>query len=129
MTLFKIEQAFRLNVPATEQQIAMLKCNAPIQIPLDYEFFLKNHNGLLLDCGISLYSTEDVLERNETFDVFNCLSDYLSIGDDSGGILFVIKLSTNEVYSVSQGDMDIDEVEYVAHTLTCWINDNFKYDQ
>ena len=80
-------------------------------------------NGFLLDNGTKLYSTQELCERNETFEVEKYLAGFLAIGDDSGGAAYVVPVGKNDVrvFSVGIGVMDARYLSFVADDIKAWL--------
>ncbi len=80
-------------------------------------------NGFLLDNGTKLYSTEELSERNKTFEVEKYLAGFLAIGDDSGGNAFVVPVGKDDarVFSVGIGVMDARYLGLVAQDINAWL--------
>ncbi|MBV6703263.1 SMI1/KNR4 family protein [Kitasatospora aureofaciens] len=85
--------------------------------------------GVLLPDGVAVYGPQDILERNETYEVSEYQPDWVLIGDDSGGRgLFMRRGSSDResVYSLDlgAGDNDIDSPgvgEWVTDDLLGWL--------
>ncbi|MCY7704718.1 SMI1/KNR4 family protein [Bacillus safensis] len=72
-----------------------------------------------------LYGTEDIAERNATWEVQQYASGYVAIGDDGGGQVFLMRLAEEEkkVWIVDAGVMDPQHAELVAEDLFSWVNE------
>ena len=87
------------------------------QMPLSYLEFLKYTNGYLFEqSSVILYSSEEIEERNNTFEVCKYLSEYIAIGDYDGDKLVIMKKNrnANKVYiadscSISMNDFQFDK--------------------
>lgn len=91
-------------------------------IPLEYKELLKMSNGIVFENGLVLYSSEDVLERNATFEVEKYAPGFFAIGDDSGGRSILIHLDESGVFVVGQGSMDPTDMRKIGDSLSCWID-------
>ena len=70
-----------------------------------------------------LYSTDDLAERNETFEVREYAPGHLAIGDDSGGRSILIGLDgSRAVYLVDQGSMDPDDFIEISPDFSEWLD-------
>jgi hypothetical protein len=69
-----------------------------------------------------MYSSGEVFERNETFEVSTYAPDFFAVGDDSGGRSVLIPFDGSGVYFVDQGSMDPDDFLEVSQSLTEWIS-------
>lgn len=90
--------------------------------PDSYANFLRNGSGAILENGIVLYSIDDLVERNLTFEVLEYAQGYLAIGDDSGGACIMLSLEGFGVYTVSQGSMDPEDMELVSKSFDEWFS-------
>lgn len=72
-----------------------------------------------------LYGTEDIAERNATWEVQQYASGYVAIGDDGGGRVLLMRLAEEEkkVWIVDAGVMDPQHAELVAEDLLSWVNE------
>lgn len=85
--------------------------------------------GVLLPNGVVVYGPQDIVERNETYEVAEYQPDWVLIGDDSGGRgLFMRRAggTPGAVYSLDlgAGDNDIDSPgvgEWVTDDLLGWL--------
>lgn len=124
MNLHRIMQYGSLNQKASHAEINQVG-NVMGVISPELQLFWEKSNGLYLNTGLKLYSTGEILERNETFEVKKYAPGYLMIGDDSGGLGILISTTTTKspVYVVDQGVLDPDYMKQVGNSLTKWIED------
>lgn len=59
-----------------------------VKLPNVYKDLLKQLDGFSIDGGLIIYVTEDLVERNETLEVAEYATGYISIGDDVGENIF-----------------------------------------
>ncbi|WP_035846488.1 SMI1/KNR4 family protein [Kitasatospora azatica] len=86
--------------------------------------------GVQLPNGITIYGPQDILERNETYEVGEYQPDWILIGDDSGGNGLFIRRSTADRPSVYRldlgaGDNDIETPgvgEWLTDDLLSWLS-------
>jgi len=100
------------------------------ELPIGYKSFLKQHTNEYQNDLVILYLADDVVERNETLQTKEFAPGYIAIGDDSGGNAFLLKLGEKEynVYVVSMGSMDPDDMELVSNNFNSWLTSNCKYE-
>lgn len=84
-----------LNPPASEHEIRALLHECKFDLPAIYIEFLQVHNGgngeLPVDpCWYELWQADEVIEKNEDYEVANDLPDFLAIGSNQGGELLCI---------------------------------------
>lgn len=86
-------------------------------------------DGLTNDDGIGIYGTDEIVERNETFEVDEYAKGYVAIGDDGGDNIFLMKCNKNtkEVISVDCGYMNPnDGAELITDNINKWIEGGCK---
>jgi hypothetical protein len=112
---------------ATDQQIAEAENELGIKFPEEYKLLLTSSDGLFANDLVKLYSTEEIAERNSTYEIAQYLPGYLMIGDDSGGygIFLDNGSSPSPVYLMGHGSLLLSEAIVLASTLTDWINQRF----
>ncbi|UZM98266.1 SMI1/KNR4 family protein [Lysinibacillus sp. MHQ-1] len=76
------------NPPASEHDILLIEQTMAIHLPQEYKNVLKEANGFALTNGVLIYGTEEIMERNETWEVSEYAKGYVAIGDDGGGMVF-----------------------------------------
>ncbi|WP_447765350.1 SMI1/KNR4 family protein [Pseudomonas reinekei] len=70
------------------------------------------YNGALLDDQLLIYSTEEIVERNKTYDIDKDFPGQLLVGDDSGGRLVLIDRSAEDkFYLIGSGNPFLDDSE------------------
>lgn len=85
--------------------------------------FWKAHDGAMLNDRILIYSTKDIAERNQTYQVNINFPEYILVGDDSGGGLILIpKTGLNRFYFIDAGAPFIDDAE-IYESLESLIGD------
>ena len=110
--------------PATEANIKNAEERFNKSFPDQYINLLKETNGFYSNKA-HLYSTEILLERNQTYNVEEFCPEYFNIGDDAGGSAILIKYDTSDtsVYLVGHGAMDPAHVFYerIGNNLPGWL--------
>lgn len=124
MNVSKLENLASQNQGASPDQIGSIQGKLGVVLPKSYAQLLDETNGFMLENGISIYSTDDLIERNETFEVQEYAPGFIAIGDDSGGMSILISISTGEVFSVDQGSMDPDDMDKLANDVSEWMGMN-----
>ncbi|QJI39403.1 SMI1/KNR4 family protein [Pseudomonas sp. ADAK2] len=67
--------------------------------------FWSRYDGALLNDQVLMYSTDDIVERNQTYEVGINFPEQVLIGDDSGGRLILIDKAISDVfYLIDSGD-------------------------
>lgn len=69
-------------------------------------------NGAVLEDQIVIYPTDQIVERNKTYEIDINFPEYILIGDDSGGGLILIpKKGLEKFYFIGSGDPFINDAE------------------
>ena len=99
-------------------------------LPNGYKDLLKFSNGLTTEAGVVIYGTEDIVERNETWETKGYAQGYIAIGDDSGGRVFLMHQGEEEkaVLIVDSGDMTIKHSYLVTSDIGQWVNGGFSIE-
>lgn len=124
----QLEGLAELDKPATPQQIEEAGKSLGLSFPNDYAQLLLASNGLFAHDHVKLYSTDDIVERNNTYQVARLLSEqWLMIGDDSGGYGLFLHLehAPCPVYFMELGTMMPSEGIVLSQTLDDWAADGF----
>ncbi len=122
MNISKLTGLTSKNQGASSDEIEVIQKRFGVVLPESYVQLLGEANGLMLESGMSIYSTIDLVERNDTFEVQEYAPGFIAIGDDSGGMCILIRVSTGEVFSVDQGSMDPDDMEQLACNVARWVD-------
>lgn len=127
--MLPIHNSYTTYPPATDHQILHIEKRLNCQLPSAYIHVLKESNGLSFTNGVFIYGTEDILERNETWEVAEYAKGYIAIGDDSGGMVFLmaIKAENYRVFAVDGGDMNPQHATLVTSDLCKWRQDGCQY--
>ena len=59
-----------------------------VELPNVHKDLLKYTNGFSIGGGLIIYGTDDIIERNETWEVTEYVNGYVAIGDDGSGNVF-----------------------------------------
>lgn len=106
----------------SQEQIVEFENNYGYTIPGQYQDFLKQHDGYLFDNGVRLHELSDLKEMNDCLQVKMYQPEYMAIGDDSGGLIFLIKQETDakEVFVVDICDYDLESAFYKIDEFKSW---------
>ncbi|AVM25786.1 SMI1/KNR4 family protein [Bacillus pumilus] len=113
-----------INNPETDINIQEAESQLNMILPHAYKTLLKQTNGYSIGGNLLLYGTEDIVERNATWEVHQYASGYVAIGDDGGGQVFLMRLVDDEkkVWLVDAGVMDPQHAELVTEDLLEWVS-------
>jgi hypothetical protein len=118
-----------LSPSATEIDIEIVEKRLNTILPISYKELLQASNGLATNEGIIIYGTNDILERNETWETQEYAPGFVSIGDDSGGRVLLMSLSDKEeILIVDSGDMTPDHAELISTNLIQWVTNGLRID-
>lgn len=93
-------------------------------LPNAYKDLLRYTNGFSIGGGVVIYGTEDIVERNETWEVDEYASGYISIGDDGGGNVFLMLQNAEEnvVLVIDSGVMNPTHATIITSDFSKWVN-------
>ncbi|MEO9593312.1 hypothetical protein [Rhodopirellula bahusiensis] len=93
------------------------------QASAEYLAFFDTHpESVLVRDVVVLYGKSDLPERNSTFEVQAYMPAWFSIGDDSGGIAFLMRLDGSpDVYACDHGAIGSIVPELVADSFASWL--------
>ncbi|EDW21578.1 SMI1/KNR4 family protein [Bacillus pumilus] len=113
-----------INNPETDINIKKAESQLNMVLPDAYKNLLKQTNGCSIGGDVLLYGTEDMVERNATWEVQQYASGYVAIGDDGGGRVFLMRQAEEEkkVWIVDAGVMDPQHAELVTENLLEWVS-------
>ncbi|MGD7060639.1 SMI1/KNR4 family protein [Bacillus altitudinis] len=114
-----------INKPASDIHIKEAESQLNMVLPHTYKALLNQTNGCSVEGDVLLYGTEDIVERNKTWEVHHYASGYVAIGDDGGGRVFLMRQAEEEkkVWIVDAGVMDPQHAELVAEDLLSRVNE------
>ena len=93
-------------------------------MPRIYQEWLDNNPiGVMWENGIKIYGSQELEERNITFECDKYLPLYVAVGDDSGDALFFMQrdVSSQAVYASDVGDMMEENLVIVSNDFNKWI--------
>lgn len=113
-----------INTAASDTEIKEIENLLKLELPNVYKDLLRYTNGFSIGGGLVIYGTEDVVERNETWEVDEYASGFIVIGDDGGGNVFLMLQDTDEkeVLVIDSGDMNPSHANLVTSDFTKWVN-------
>ncbi|SJZ56617.1 hypothetical protein SAMN04488128_101747 [Chitinophaga eiseniae] len=104
-----------------------------ITLPGAYARFLETeqlHESRLVTDLVNLYGTDDLLTRNNDYEVQRYLPGYLSIADDSGGrgIFLDTTRPTLTVYTTGYGALDPECMDVLSDDFLQWTEQGYSLD-
>ena len=120
------QTAFHFNPPVTPDLLLKAEQEMMLAFPDQLKEFLRLTNGAG-DGGLLIYATDEIAERNESWEVAEYMPGFIAIGDTGGGEVLLIKLDPDDltVYKVGSGVMDAEMAERVADSLEAWVESGF----
>lgn len=117
--------------PATGVAVQTIEDLMAVKFPNGYKEVLMNTNGLSNGNGLVIYSTNEIIERNEIWEVVEYAAGYVAIGDDGGGNVFLMLQGCEEkaVFVVGAGDMNPNHATIVTTDFLNWVNDGCLSEQ
>lgn len=92
-------------------------------LPESYRHLLTLADGIALASGARIYSSNEILERNATFEVAAYLPGHVAIGDDGGGHLFVLRTEpSSPVMCIGAGALGSAPPDILAEGVETWIS-------
>ncbi|TKI89099.1 SMI1/KNR4 family protein, partial [Bacillus cereus] len=73
------------NKPANDIEIQEIEDVMKVELTNVHKDLLKYTNGFSIGGGLIIYGTDDIIERNETWEVTEYANGYVAIGDDGSG--------------------------------------------
>lgn len=112
------------NKPANDIEMQELENLMKIDLPNAYKDLLRYTNGFSVGGGLTIYGTKEIVERNETWEITEYASGYVSIGDDGGGNVFFMLQGADvkEVLVVDSGDMNPNHATVITLDFSEWVN-------
>ncbi|WP_263224368.1 hypothetical protein [Pseudomonas alabamensis] len=72
----------------------------------------KRHDGAFLCDQVLIYSTDEIEERNRTFEVATYFKGHVAVGDDSGGRLILVSTAAFDGFLVvDSGSATLDDAD------------------
>ncbi|MEK4792019.1 SMI1/KNR4 family protein [Bacillus sp. FSL W8-0645] len=114
-----------INNPETDINIKKAESQLNMVLPDAYKNLLKQTNGCSIGGDVLLYGTEDITERNATWEVQRYAGGYIAIGDDGGGQVFLMRQTKEEklVWVVDAGVMVPQHAELITEDLLTWMSE------
>ncbi|KUF34864.1 MULTISPECIES: SMI1/KNR4 family protein [Lysinibacillus] len=128
--MYPLHNSAAANLPATEHEILHVEKGLTFHLPQVYRYVLKEMNGLSFTNGVLIYGTVELLERNETWEVAEYAKGYIAIGDDGGGMVFLMNRQGEDghVFAVDCGDMNPQHATLITSDLNKWLQDGCQLE-
>ena len=113
------------NVAADEELLRRAQDSLQMTFPAEYLELLRCSNGFTVPnvASLLLYSVDELLERNVTYEVQEYLPGWIMIGDDGGGEGIFISYDDPSArpYINGMGSMLLADARPLADNLSQWI--------
>ncbi|KZZ83919.1 SMI1/KNR4 family protein [Bacillus sp. SJS] len=112
-----------LNSPGSEFEVYKIERTMSVRLPDVYRQLLIQTNGFSIGGGVAIYGTEDIEERNATWEVSEYAKGYVAVGDDGEGNVFLMLQSKedNRVICVESGTMNPAHTSEDSVDFAQWI--------
>lgn len=130
MSLFPPNQV-QLATPASATQLETVRAEFSNKLPEVVATLWQESNGAAFpETGVVLYSTTDIAERNNTYEVAEYAPDLLLIGDDSGGngLFMRANVASTEVLKIDLGAIGSTEGTVLNTDLLAWVEQGCPLD-
>ncbi|MEH7349610.1 SMI1/KNR4 family protein [Gottfriedia acidiceleris] len=114
-----------INKGASKKEVCIVEQELDCTLPVVYINLLQHANGFLTDEGVLIYGTQELVERNLTYEVSKYATGYVAIGDDSGGTVFLMLQGkeSSQLISIDVGDMNPANGIVLSPDLFEWITE------
>ena len=111
--------------PATPAEAQAAEEQLGFTLPDQLRDIWSESNGFELPAGFTMYGTQDIAERNRTWETSRYAPGYVVVGDDSGGRLVVMVASprSTEAFSTDSGDLQPTNFTLLGQDLLKWIEE------
>lgn len=117
------------NEPIKTEKLFELQTYFKCIFPEDYAQLLLVSDGMFVNYDILLYSSEEIIERNETYETEEYFPGWLLIGNDGGDSYFYLDttLAISPVFVLGSGCPFKEDARQVAANIAEWIEIGFDY--
>jgi hypothetical protein len=116
----RIPEIMSIEPPASAEQIERLASALGLQLPDEYRTLLAEANGVSANL-VQIYPSENVPERNFTYEVSKCSPGYFVIGTVNDCPVLLRAGRSSPVFENDWGAMSPDAMKELAPSLERWI--------
>ncbi len=92
------------------------------RLPEGYRRLLTLSDGIELASGALIYGSRVLIERNESYEIGAYMPEYVAIGDDGGGKMFLLREGNDSpVLCVGMGAAGSLTPEVIAQNIEAWV--------
>ncbi|WP_404348136.1 SMI1/KNR4 family protein [Sutcliffiella horikoshii] len=123
MDLSKVPNLIK-NSAALKSEINNVEQELGLTLPKVYKDLLKVSNGFSSGGGLVIYGSDDIVERNETWEVKEYAEGFIAIGDDGGGNVYLMSQNekAEDFLIVDAGEMNPTHASKAPINFIDWIN-------
>ncbi|MEG0384344.1 SMI1/KNR4 family protein [Solibacillus cecembensis] len=112
-----------VNKGVSKKKVCEVELEIGFSLPEVFKILLRYADGFITDEGVHIYGTQEIIERNLTYEVFEYAPGYIAIGDDSGGRVLLMRQEPNkvEILIVDSGDMNPKNASLISTDIIQWI--------
>lgn len=93
------------------------------RLPEGYRHLLSLSDGIELASGALIYGSQELVERNQTYQVSAYMPAHVAIGDDGGGQMFLLRCGVaSPVLRIDMGAIGSLAPETIAKSIGAWID-------
>lgn len=112
------------------KEISKIESKCDFVLPEDYINFLIQNEGYS-NGSLSIYDISELEETNRYMEIGEYAKEYIAIGDDGAGLVFLMKQErlAKEVIISDMGDLNVNEPYQIIDNLQAWITDDFPINE
>jgi hypothetical protein len=93
------------------------------RLPEGYQHLLSQSDGIELASGALIYGSQELVERNQTYQVSAYMPAHVAIGDDGGGQMFLLRYGVaSPVLRIDMGAIGSLAPDTIAKSIEDWID-------
>lgn len=138
MSILKdLSSNYRIDVSksaSSDEEIKKLIEFSDVQIPEDFLEIIKEVTEIEINVDgkkyIRIWGADGCIEMNEAYNIQESIPNSLAIADDEGGNALIYTTGQNGfgLYVIAFNDLDVDELQYVAGSLSDLLINNTGID-
>ena len=119
---------------SSDEEIKKLIKFSDVQIPEDFLEIIKELTEIEINVDrkkyIRIWGADGCIEMNDAYNIQESIPNSLAIADDEGGNALIYTTGQNGfgLYVIAFNDLDVDELEYVADSLSDLLINNTGID-
>lgn len=116
--------SFNLYPAVDDNEINKVEVEMGLKFPKRFRELLTLTNGFETEEGVSIFGTDMIVERNQTYEVSEYAQGYLAVGSNGGGKFYLMSANfeSTELLQVDAGVMNPEFASLVSMDFVEWIN-------